>query len=444
MTLKETTIDRAGIENLKKQMNRLAGILLEQLGGEDAEANTVFSSYSIFTLLAMAADATAGETREEILDAILGGADPEQVLGALKEIREQLTAGQAFTEANAVIIREDKKDSITPGYPEHLRKLFGGELFASDDMVSAVNRWVNRHSKGMIPEIVDESMKEMLLCLLNACTFIARWEDEYEYYDIKNMDFHNRDGSVSRVKALRSGEDVYIENSCFTGFAKPYKGGQFSYVVLLPKKVVRLTEEVISSLDYSELLKGVENTQASVLMPEFRITADYDLTGLCKKLGIRRIFTPEADFSPASREWLMAEQIKHKAHIEVDREGTKAAAVTAMMVVGGGVPTEWPEIKDVTVDRPFLYAVVHNETGLPVFVGTVNRLEPAEGDDLLTDDEKEALCKPVYDSICGVILYKDGSPKAEYDYRLLDKIVEAYEEHDLKALKEIEEQLKKG
>lgn len=431
------------VKTLQEQFSRLSGILLENLSAKDAESNIVFSPYSVFTLLALAADASVGRTREEITDVLVNGTDFDRVLETLTDIRNQLIAGRAFTTANAVIVREDKKASINPDYPAHLRRTFDGELFAAGDMVAAVNRWVQRKSKGMIPEIADETMREMLLCLLNACSFIAKWEKEYEYRDIRNLDFHNRDGSVSRVKVLNSLEKTYIEDEHFIGFARPYKGGQFSYVVLLPKEGVTLTEELLSSIDYSALLKGKENTEALVLMPEFQITSDVDLTGLCRELGIRTIFTPEADLTPVSSEWLRAEGILHKAHIEVDREGTKAAAVSMMYMIAGCAPSELPEIIDVDVDRPFLYAIVHHESGLPVFVGAVNHLEPFDGDDNLTDEEKEALCKPVYDRICKMILDEDGLVLVELDYRIYDMVAEAYESHDLKTLKELEMELGK-
>ena len=107
-------------------------------------------------------------------------------------------------------------------------------------------------------------------------------------------------------------------------------------------------------------------------MFEFRYDFSIDLTAYLEGLEMTRIFTPGADISPMTDEWAKAEGIIHKAHIEVDRKGTKAAAVTAMVMPADCAPDF--DIPFVRLDRPFIYAVMNNETGLPVFVGIVNKL----------------------------------------------------------------------
>ena len=171
-------------KKLKEVFNRLTGILLTDLTEADAEQNLVFSPYSVFTLLTIAADATAGQTRSEFTDFLLNGVDLDEAIKELEENYDKLTGGESFSTANAVIVREDRKNSITPGYPEHLKQAFGGELFSAGNIVSAINDWVCRESHGMIRELADESMKDMLFCLLNACTFESRWNTEYDREDI--------------------------------------------------------------------------------------------------------------------------------------------------------------------------------------------------------------------------------------------------------------------
>ena len=161
----------------------------------------------------------------------------------------------------------------------------------------------------------------------------------------------------------------------FTGFAKPYKGDAFSYMVLLPKNKKLLFDDPYFELDFSKLIQGVDNTFAKVVMPEFHCSTDTDLTDIMKKLGIHTVFTPQADFSSLSSEWLKVGAIKHRAHIEVDRKGTKAAAVAYDDFLYGSMPVVFPEEKYVLVNRPFLFAVVHNATGTPVFFGAIRHLD---------------------------------------------------------------------
>lgn len=365
------------------------GILLQKVLKGAPDGNIVFSPYSIFTLLLLAADASAGRTRSEITDAVLNGLDFECSLELLENyIQKDLCRDNQFSSASAVMVRDDKKDSITPGYPEHLRKVFDGELFAGEDLIAAVNNWVLEKSRGLIPAIADDTMKEMLLCLLNACSFLAGWKKEYKPDSVLYDDFYNADGSVSRVVMLKSRETTYIENRWFTGFAKPYAGDAFSYAVLLPKEHCLLSEKTLAEIDSNACLSGSISADVRVTMPEFRISSDYDLTKICEELGIKTAFTPQADFSPMSSEWLKADIIRHKACVEVDREGTRAAAVTQSRMPIGGMRVFHPEVKEITVDRPFVFEIVHRFTGLPVFVGLVNSL-PDSHHTSASDSQKE-------------------------------------------------------
>jgi serpin B len=173
---------------------------------------------------------------------------------------------------------------------------------------------------------------------------------------------------------LYSKEGYYIENEFFTGFRKPYKGNQYSFMALLPKKPRndRFFRKAIEKIDFTRIFESARLKDVHVSMPEFTTEFGTDLKGLFMNMGIKEIFSDRADFSPLSGAWLKADSIIHKAKIEVDRKGTKAAAVTAMFVYAAGIPSF--EYKVVDLDRPFVYAIVHNETGLPVFTGVVNEI----------------------------------------------------------------------
>ena len=111
-------------------------------------------------------------------------------------------------------------------------------------------------------------------------------------------------------------------------------------------------------------------------MPEFECSTDSELKNLCKDMGINAIFTPMANFGGMLAKDagpLMVDSVLQKAYIKVNREGTKAAAVTGMVFCAGCAP-ESNKTKYVTLDRPFVYAIMDKGSGLPVFVGTVNRL----------------------------------------------------------------------
>ena len=361
-------------QNMIERYNKLTRQILDGLMAEHPGENVAFSPYSILTLLAIAANASAGESREQIVKA-LGADSYESLLSDIDRLQTKLAKTGQLSAANAALVNASIADSITPGYDEQLKKLFDGSLIMSKDMISDVNTWVKEKTDGQICQIADESMNAMLACLINAILFDADWKEKYETNDIYEGDFTNADGTTSAVQMLSSTEWRYLENDFFTGFAKPYKEN-YSYVALLPKKAKSKSflKRAIKELDIPELLRNAEEIKTIVEMPEFETAFGQDITRLCQNMGITEIFTPCADFSPMSSKWLRMDQIVHKAKIEVNRKGTRAAAVTMGVMVAGCAP-DFKNIRFVTLDRPFLYAVVHNETGLPVFAGMVNHPE---------------------------------------------------------------------
>lgn len=353
--------------------NEIARLFLERFAKGKKNENIVFSPMSIILLLGIVADAVQGEARDEILDVIGGDFYYEDLLTVLKKIQAEATKTGSLMSSNAVCVKESISKSIRPEYSNRLKDIFEGKLFMSADIVRDVNAWVKEKTKGMIEKAADESMNQMMACLMNAIAFGAEWMEEYEDDDIHEDEFNNADGTVSEVQMLESAEDTYIEDEFFTGFVKPYKDEKYAYMALLPKKKksASFLHRALNQIDFSKLFSEATYETVYVTMPEYKYDFGEDLTGLLKNMGISTLFTPEADFSPMSSEWLKVDAIVHKAHIEVDRQGTKAAAVTMAFVVAGCAPSM--DFKSVVLDRPFVYAIMNTETKLPVFAGIFNQ-----------------------------------------------------------------------
>ena len=334
--------------------------------------NVVISPLSIIVLLAIAADATDGNTRKEIAEVLSGVLPYDAAMETISSIQKELAGSGSLVSSNAAIVKKTIEESIRPEYKESIASKFGGELYCTDDAVNAVNAWVKEKTKGMIDQIADESMASMLLALINAVAFEAEWEEEYDEDDITEDEFRNADGSKSKVNMMFSKEHLYMENKFFTGFLKPYKNGDYSFMALLPKSNHNGLKfrRAVKKIDFKVLYASRTPERVIVNIPEFKAEFKTELTELIKGMGIKRIFSGKADFSPLSSEWLKVNSIIHKARIEVDRKGTKAAAATAMFAVAGAVQMDEP--KYVRLDGPFIYAVVHNGTGLPVFTGVQN------------------------------------------------------------------------
>ena len=355
------------------QFNHLTNTVLNNFASGNNNENIVFSPLSIIMLLAMAADAVQGNSRDEILQVLGDDISFDQAKELSQALQTAFGQDRSLKSSNAVCVNNSIKHTINPDFEKDLQEFFHGKLFASEDIVADVNRWVLEKTNGMIKEAADDSMNDMLACLINAIAFEAKWEIPYEADDISEDEFHNADGTIAEVEMMSSTEDYYIEDDRFKGFVKPYRGGQYSFMALLPKQHENPgdLQNAIRDIDFSGMLNTKVDCEVSVTMPQFSYDFAKELTQLCKDLGIRTTFTPQADFSPLSSAQLMVDAILHKAHIEVDSQGTKAAAVTEEIMVGC-CPNF--DAKSVYLDRPFVYTIMHEETELPVFAGVVNAL----------------------------------------------------------------------
>lgn len=356
-----------------ERYNKITKDLLLHYGKENG--NIVLSPFSILTLLCMAADSTDTMTKAEIVKVICDNIDYNDFRHFMIELAGQLSKnGSTPKSANALYVNETIGESIRSDYLKMLSSDYDAKMFASGNIVEDINSWVREKTDGMIDKIIDGSKKkDLLACLINAICFESEWQEPYETNDISEDEFHNADGTTSEVKMLSSSENEYISDDTFEGFVKSYKGNEYSFMALLPKgDQSRSISDSLKQIDFSGLFENRKRQDVIVDMPEFTYDFSEDLSEYLQSLGIEKIFTPEADFSPMADEWIKADGIIHKVHIELDRKGTKAAAVTMISAVyGSAYVFETPYI---CLNRPFVYAIMHNDSGLPVFVGITNEL----------------------------------------------------------------------
>lgn len=374
--------------------NKLTRTMLRQYVHDHKDENIVFSPSSFIMLMTIAAQATSGDTRKEIVQALTDSDSYEDLIRTTQELQRSALCSGDLVSADTVLINKRISSSIKDNYPDILCQTFGADLIVSDDMMTDINSWVKDRTKGMIQNIADSSSRDMLAILANAVLFSAEWEEQYERYSFYDDMFANADGSTAHTIMLISREQSYMENDFFTGYSKPYKG-DYSYMALLPKKEgAYYLERALTSVDFTTLFKGrrTERVDVCASMPEYQYEYEQDSAALCDRLGIRRMFTDAAEFDPLSKEQLRLDSVLLKARVEVDRRGTKAAAVYTESLAGDvsldSEPTDYL-YKTIDLNRPFVYAIVHNETGLPVFAGVVNHLESTVPDEISLDTRQE-------------------------------------------------------
>lgn len=359
-------------DRFREKYNDLARIVLKHYVKTRKGENIVLSPMSILILMAMVADSVDGPARDEIIEVIGDGFTLDEIKQIIREIQSDITESDSMISANAVCVNNSLKHTITKGYEEEMKEVFDSSLFTSSDLITDVNSWVKDNTRGYIDKIADDTMKDMVACFLNAIAFESEWRKKYSEDDIYEDEFHNFDGTISEVEMLHSKEKRYVEDECFKGFIKSYKDEKHSFMALLPKRdSTAMLIRGLKQVDFPKLVKSLQYCDVHVTMPEFKYDTGYDLTEYFKEHGINTMFSRYADFSPMSSEWLKVGSIVHKAHIQVDRMGTKAAAVSMAAVYVGCAPMD---IKSIYLDRPFVYAIIDNETSLPVFAGVFNHV----------------------------------------------------------------------
>lgn len=213
--------------------------------------------------------------------------------------------------------------------------------------------------------------------LINTVLFEAEWSQKSRVEDGK---FLNGDGSYSDVKMLASTEGIYIEGDGFKGVAKPYVGGKYSFVGILPDEgidVLSLTSSFNGEKWFAMWESRKSGYSVSTEIPEFSYSKEYDLIDALEQMGVKDLFS--ADKSDLSRLGtseagnLYCSLVKQKTFISLDKDGTSAAAAT---VVGVDEKAAWQEgeEREVILDRPFFYAIVDDSTGIPLFIGIVSDL----------------------------------------------------------------------
>ena len=359
----------------KNHYNRLVRRMTERFFSENPGRNTFFSPLSILVLLSVVSESTAGETRVEILKLLRDYHGTNEFGRALADYQRTLSEGSTFSSANAVCVRSDFQAAVHESYRNLILSQYEAELFSDNNISETVNYWEKEKTKGMIDQLVSEDIKDTLLCMLNAVCFEGRWREPFGDRSVRDEYFCNADGTRCRVMMLLGSECNFVENDGFTGFMKHYMESPFSFMALLPKEkgesaMIRAVEKT----DWLALYGSAKRELVHIKLPEFRFDCELDLYDFCASEGVKKIFTTDADFSPVAGEPLFMKSMMHKSHIEVDRLGTRAAALSYGVCVGCASPEGYNEV---FLDRPFVFAVVHRETGMPVFIGNVNHLEDA-------------------------------------------------------------------
>ncbi len=247
--------------------------------------------------------------------------------------------------------------------------------FRSNDATETINNWVSDNTHGKIPAILDQIPPDAVMYLINAIYFNGTWTFAFDKNKTGDMPFHYRDGSVGQVSTMQMEGDIeYYRNDLFRAVELPYGSGKFVMDILLPGEahtVSDLTAWLTANGEGSWLMNFSEAKDLLIKLPKFKFEYSTILNEALKNMGLGNAFSASADFSGMLEELknLSISRVIHKTFIDVNEQGTEAAAVTAVEIEYTSVS----EPSSFIVDRPFLFILREKKTGAVVFTGKVEK-----------------------------------------------------------------------
>ena len=343
------------------------------------EKNSLISPLSVLLALAMTANGADKQTLEE-MEAVLGKDIPlselnEYLYSYVKNLPSEKKA--KLTIANSIWFREDENRlTVEKEFLQQNANYYDAAAYKSPfdgQTLKDINNWVKKNTDGMIEKILDQIEDDTVMYLINAIVFDAEWETVYNKAYIMEGSFTAIDGSKQSADFMHSEESIYLDDGRATGFIKPYAGNKYSFVALLPNEGVAIGDYIagLTGEGFLQTINGAVSTTVSAALPKFSYDYKIKMNDILKAMGMPQAFVPaEADFTrlgKSSRGNIYIGEVLHKTFIQVDELGTRAGAVTKVEMKDEA----YIETKIVTLNRPFVYAIIDNASKLPVFIGTV-------------------------------------------------------------------------
>lgn len=358
--------------------------LYEQAVKQRDHKNLFISPTSVMFALAMTYNGAEGETRRAMADALgLTGMSLEEVNRAAADLSSALkSADEKVTLKIANSLWTRTGFSPKPAFLQRNKEYYSAEVasvdFSSPTATSTINSWVSKNTEGRIKKIVDQIESDKILFLINAIYFKGDWQVAFQKEKTKDDVFRLAGGSQKKLPMMfRSDKFFYQKGKDFQAVMLPYGTGKVSMYVFLPDENTSLDqfERNVTHENWETWMRGFRLAPGELTLPRFKVEYAATLNDMLKALGMAEAFdSTRADFSGIAEvsggNRLYISDVKHKAFVEVNEEGTVAAAVTSvgMGITSAQLPQENFVMK---VDRPFFFAIRDNATGNVLFMGSV-------------------------------------------------------------------------
>ena len=350
--------------------------MTDLLSAEASGKNIMFSPTSLNFALGMIAEGAKGETKE-ILDDYLGTNDfaayAKEYLDKIKAYntedesygyQSKVKIADAVWVDNGLTLQEKFKNTVSDSFGAEVEAV---DFSAAEKTCDVINSWCDKNTEGLIPKIITPDLinDNTGLCLTNSLYFESGWSGE----PWKVSDTEESFGKKEKTKYMTCTGDRYYENDKATAFGRDYANG-LSFIGILPNDEGDFNLE---DLDIGGLLKSnPEYDEVDCKMPKLNFETSTVLNDMLSSLGLDNLFSSNADFSGIADQNVNVDTILQKTKLELDENGTKAAAVTAvtMECMSAAVENE-PIIKTVELTRPFAFLIYDRSNDEILFIGKV-------------------------------------------------------------------------
>jgi len=341
---------------------------------EPSNSNLMLSPFSISSAMAMTYHGANGTTRTNMGEVLhLNTMDDASIYQGTQELYRILLDNTADTLSIANSIWHHQTVSMKPEFVNLCATYYGAPTrtlnYADPTSKDTINQWVNEHTGGKIPSIIDEISPENFLHLINAIYFKGSWEVPFEEALTFNRDFILHGGDIVSVPTMSSLDTiVYMQNELVDIVRLPFSDGRYCMDFILPGSEVGIDSliQIVNDTLLGQWQSELHKSEGFLYLPKFQFSYENNMTDAFRALGLEEALGMGADFSNMFDGPGGITDILHKTYIDVNEKGAEAAAVTAV-VIG------WSVVPVINLNRAFLYTIRHIETGSILFIGKVGK-----------------------------------------------------------------------
>lgn len=370
------------LKELSTSLSKFALDLYQKMSEEKSTDNMFFSPYSIAVALSMTLAGAKGNTSKQMLDAMGIGSTIASNLHQTHEeyisLLEKVQEGYQLSTANRLYVNQNAQ--ILPDFLQLVSKMYHSvsknvDFGNSAKVTKEINDWVSEATNGKIKDLIPDDVLSSLtaLVLVNAIYFKGKWDQAFSAKHTKVEDFFKTADEKIRVDMMFMKKKLPIKDDDSLGakiLELPYIGKDLSMYVILPLKVDGLknvqTKVDAKFLDSCLRNDGFHSVDVQLSLPKFKVDSSFDLGTLLSTLGMSDLFDAnKSDLSGMSNSQLYVDKVLHKAFVEVNEEGTEAAASTAVSVNLRSMKITYP----FKANYPFMFFIADKRSQMVLFMG---------------------------------------------------------------------------